>query len=137
MAKRDIPGVIRAEAGAAPRDRGRIACAPGQSENVACDYVFVGVVRAHPVGRMNSFVVKTFEIDRIRTIDGEFSSIDITGDRIDQTEILVLIITAERSGKQDQRETTAVSKGKHFKLAAKMRRIPFKMAFVHFGRDGS
>jgi hypothetical protein len=52
-------------------------------------------MRFHPIGRMNSLVVKTVEINRVRTINGNFARIDIVRDRTDQAEIFVLLIAAE------------------------------------------
>jgi hypothetical protein len=118
MTKSDIGGVIGPEACAADRHAMTIAFAPGEIEYVAHDHVFVGVVRPHPIGRMNRFVVETFQIDGVRAIDGDLACIDIAAHRADQSEIFVLIITAERGWKQNQRKAAAVAEREHFKLAA-------------------
>jgi predicted alpha/beta superfamily hydrolase len=80
---------------------------------------------------MNRFVIETFEIDRVRAIDRDFACIDIAAHRTDESEVFVLIITAERGGKQNQREAAVVAESEHFKLAAQVRRPPFDIAFVH------
>ena len=51
---------------------------------------------------MNRFVVKAVEIDRVRAINGDSSAIDETGDRVDQAEILVLVIAAKGGRKKNQ-----------------------------------
>src|SRR5205823_504651 len=131
MAKRDVSGVISAEARSAYRHPRRMTLASRQIEHIPHNHIFVGVVRAHPIGRMNFFIIKTVEIDRVRTVNGDSSRIDVISDRTDQTEILVLIITAERRRKQNQGKTAPVAEGEHFKLAAKPWRVPLQMTFVH------
>src|SRR6266567_1569683 len=118
MAKSNIGGVIGAEARPANCDAMTIAFAARKIEYVAHDHVFVGVVRPHPISRMNRFIVETFQIDGVRAIDGDFACIYIAAHRTDQAEILILIITAERSGEENQRQTAAVSEREHLKLAA-------------------
>ena len=44
---------------------------------------------------MNRLVVKAVEIDRIGTINRDFTGIDETGDGIDESEIFVLRMAAE------------------------------------------
>ena len=78
VSKGDVAGMIGPEACAADRHAVTIAFSPGQIEYVAHDHVFVGVVRPHPIDRMNRFVVETFQVDRVRAIDGDFAGIDIT-----------------------------------------------------------
>src|SRR5207244_6338838 len=87
--------------------------------------------RAHPVGRMNRFVVEAVQINRVRTINSDFPVIDEPSDRIDETEVLILIIAAKRSRKQNQRKPAAVSKRKHLELPTEPGRVPFQVAFVH------
>src|ERR1700682_4483139 len=132
MTEGDVAGVIGAETGAAHSDAVTIAFPPREIENVPHDYVFVGVVRAHPIGRMNSFIVKTFQIDRIRAVNSEFARIDKAGHGVDQLEIFVLAKIAERSWKQNQRKPSAISKDEHLEIAAQILRVPFDVAFVHF-----
>src|SRR6202165_1285515 len=131
MAKRDVSGVIRAETRTAHRHAMAIAFAPCQIEHVAHDHIFIGVVRAHPVGRMDRFIVETVEIDRVRAINRDFACIDIAANGTDESEVFVLIITAERSGKQNQREAAALAESEHFELAAQIGRVPFNVTFVH------
>src|ERR1700716_2252396 len=99
MTKSDVSGVVRAQTCTAHGHMMTVALAPCVFEYVANDYVFVGVVRFHPIGRMNSFVIKTVEIDRVRAINGHFAGIDIVRDRTDETEIFILVIMAERRWK--------------------------------------
>src|SRR5947209_10528263 len=131
MPERDISGVISAEARSANRDSTSMALASRQIEYVVYDHIFVSVMGFHPIGRMNFFVVKTFEIDRVRAIDGDFAVVDVPGNRIDQTEILGLVIASKRCRKQNQRQPAAVSKGEHFELATEPGRVPFDVALVH------
>ena len=95
MTKSDIGGMIGPEAGAADRDAMTIAFAPCEIEHIPHDHVFVGVMRAHPIGRMNRFVIKTFKIDRVRAIDGDSAGIDVTGNGTDEAEVFVLVVAAE------------------------------------------
>src|SRR6266480_3550355 len=132
MAKGDVGGVISAEARSAHRNARRMTLAPRQIEHVTHDHVFVSIMRFHPIGRMNSFVVKTVEIDRVRAINRNFAGIDIVCDRTDQTEILVLVIPAERRREENQGQTTAIAEGEHFEFAVKPRGMPFEVTFVHF-----
>ena len=80
---------------------------------------------------MNFLVIKAVEIDCVRAINGHFAGIDEIRDRTDQTEILVLIIMAERRRKQNQRQPAAISEGEHFEITAEPRRVPFDITFVH------
>ena len=72
-----LRGVIGAKAGAADCHALTIAFAAREIEHVADDHIFIGVVCAHPVGWMNRFVVKTFQIDRVRAINRHPAGIDI------------------------------------------------------------
>src|SRR5438874_1280639 len=88
-------------------------------------------MRPHSIRWMNRFVVETFEIDRVRAIDRDFSCIDIAANGTDESEVFVLIITAKRRGKQNQRHAAAITESEHLKFAAQVRRVPFDVAFVH------
>src|SRR5437762_8400861 len=99
MAKSDVAGVVGPETSTAHGHSMSMTLAPRQIEHVTHDHVFVSIMRFHPIGRMNSFVVKTVEIDRVRAINRNFAGIDIVCDRTDETEILVLVIPAERRRK--------------------------------------
>src|SRR5438874_9862806 len=94
-------------------------------------------MRPHSIRWMNRFVVETFEIDRVRAIDRDFSCIDIAANGTDESEVFVLIITAERRGKQNQREAAAVTESEHFKLADQIRRPPFDIVFIYFQPSGA
>src|SRR6059058_69600 len=109
MTKRDVARVVGAETRTAHGHPMSMTFAPRVFEYVAHDHVFVSVVSFHPVGRMNSLVVETVEIDRVRAINRDLAGIDVGSDRTDETEIFVLIITAERRRKQNQGQTAAVS----------------------------
>jgi hypothetical protein len=88
-------------------------------------------MRPHPIRGMDRFVVETFEIDRVRALDRDFACVDIAANGTDESEVFVLIITAERRGKQNQRKASAVSELKHDKLAALIWRPPFDVTVVH------
>src|ERR1700719_1584835 len=103
MTKRDVCGVISAQARAANRHARRMAFAPRQIEDVIHNHIFIGVVSPHSIRRMNPFVVKTFEINRVRTVNSQPTGIDVTSNGADQSEILVLVISSERSWKKNQR----------------------------------
>jgi hypothetical protein len=45
-------------------------------------------MRPHPIGGMNRFVIETFEIDRVRAIDGDSAGIDVTGNGTDEAKSL-------------------------------------------------
>jgi hypothetical protein len=90
-----LRGVIRAKTRATHRHAMTIAFAPRQIEYVVDDDIFVGVVRAHTVSGMNSLIVEAFQINRVWAVHRYLSGIDIAGHGTDQTEIFVLVITAE------------------------------------------
>jgi hypothetical protein len=97
VTKRNIRGVVRAEAGPTNCDAMGIAFASREIEHVANDHIFVRVVRPHSVGRVNRFIVKTFEIDRVRAVNSDFAVVDVPCEGTDQPEILVFVITGVRS----------------------------------------
>src|SRR4029077_14148812 len=80
---------------------------------------------------MDRFIVGTFEIDRVRAINRDFACIDIATNGADESEVFVLIITAERRGKQNQREAATAAESEHLELAAQIGRVPFNVTFVH------
>ena len=88
-------------------------------------------MRPHPIGRMNFLIVEAFEIDRVRAVNGDFAVVDVPGNRADETEIFVFVVTGARSRKNDQRETAASAEGEHFKLATEPGCVPFEVTFVH------
>src|SRR6267378_147989 len=77
-------------------------------------------------------MVKTFQIDCVRAVHHNFARIDKRAHRANEAEILVLIVAAERSGKDDQGESIAVSEGEHLKFTTQRRRGPSEVTFVHF-----
>src|SRR5438067_9719503 len=123
--------MISAEARAAHRYAMTMTFAPREIENVVHDDALVGVVGFHSIGWVNVFVVETFEINRVRAVNRDFAVIDVPRDGIDQVEILVLVITAERSWKQNQRQTAAITEREHLKLATEPGRVPLDVTFVH------
>src|ERR1051326_3278590 len=99
MPERDVGGVISAETGPTYGHSMIMAFTARQIENVANDHLFVSIVRPHSVGRMNSLIVETVDIDRVRAVTSNLAIVDIPRDRADQAEILVLEVTSERSRK--------------------------------------
>ena len=95
MTKSNIRRVIGTETGTADCHTMTITFAAREIEHIAHDYIFVRVMCAHPVGWMNRFIVKTFQIDGVRAINRQPARIDITAHRTDQAKIFVLIIAAE------------------------------------------
>src|SRR5215470_180910 len=78
VTKRNIGSVICAQAGTPDCDAMTIAFATCEIEDVANDHIFVRVVSAHPIGRMNRLVVKTLQIDRVGALDGDSPSVDVS-----------------------------------------------------------
>src|SRR5215472_14931582 len=117
MTKSNIRCVISSEARAANRHAMASAFAPREIEHVAYDHIFVRVVGTHSVCRMNRFVIKTLQIDRVGAVNRHFAVVYEPRDRADQPEILVFVITSTRSGEKNQRQTALISKNKHLKLA--------------------
>src|SRR5437588_4076763 len=127
----DVGGVIRAQTCAADPDPVGTAFAPREIKYFMHDNIFVGDVSANAIGRVNRFVVKTVEINRIRAIDGHSVVIHEPGDGIDQSKIFVLMVVAKGGWKNNQRETTAITEEQHLKLAAQVRRPPLDVTFLH------
>src|SRR6266496_4261830 len=107
------------------------AFAPGKIEDVAHNHTFISDVSADAIGGMNGFVVAAVEINRVGAINGDAVVINETGDGIDQAEILVLVITAKRCWKYNQRQTAALPEDQHLKLAAQIWRPPLDVTFLH------
>ena len=131
MPESDVGGVIRAQTCAADSDPVGAAFAPREIEYFTHDNVFVGDVSANAIGRVNRFVVKTVEINRIRAIDGHSVVIREPGDGIDQAKIFVLAVVAKRGWKNNQWETTAITEDQHLELAAQIRGPPLDVTFLH------
>ncbi len=131
MPESDVGGVISAETCAADPDPMGAAFAPREIEHVTRDHVFVGDVSANAIGRVNRFVVKTVEINRIRAIDGHSVVIREPGDGIDQTKIFVLAVIAKGGWKNNQRETAAITENQHLEFAAQIRGPPLDVTFLH------
>src|SRR6266496_5402525 len=101
MTKSNIRSVIGAKTGSADCHTMTGAFTAREIEHVAHDYVFIGVMCAHPIGWMNRFIVKTFPVDCVRAVDRHSARIDIVAHRPDQAKILVLIITAKRGREEN------------------------------------
>src|SRR5437868_13611164 len=133
MTKRDIRGVISAETRAAHRHAMTMTFLPREIEDIIHDDALVGVVRLHPIGRMNRLVVETVEVDRIRAVNRDSSGVDKVSNGPNQSEILVLEIPSERRRIQNQRQAAAVAESEHFKIPAEPRCVRADVTFV----DGS
>ena len=79
----------------------RVAFASREIEHVAHDYIFIRIMCAHPIGWMDRFIVKTFQVDGVRAVDRHSARLDIAAHRADQAKILVLIITSKRGREEN------------------------------------
>ena len=131
MTKGNVGRVISAETGSANCDSMATALPPRKIEHVMHDHIFIGVMSAHTVGRMDWFVVKAFQIDCVRAVHRNSACIDKRAHRANDSEILVLVVTAERSWKDDQRESTAISEGEQLKFTTQPGRVPPEVTFIH------
>src|SRR5882672_11039437 len=95
MTKSNIRSVISTKTGSADCHTMAVTFAVREIEHVAHDYIFIRVMRAHPIGWMNRFIVKTFQVDGVRAVDRHSARVDIAAQRPDQAKILVLIIAAK------------------------------------------
>ncbi len=93
MTKRNVCGVVSAEARAADCHPMSRTFPAREVEHVAHDHVFVRVMGPHSIGRVNRLVVETLLIDRVRAVNCHSPIVDVPRDGADQPEILVLIIT--------------------------------------------
>jgi hypothetical protein len=75
-------------------------------------------MRPHSIGGMNRFIVKTFQIDRIRAVNCDLAIVDVRRYGSDKPKILVFVITGSRRRKNNQRQPALVAGNKHLKLAA-------------------
>src|SRR4029077_3649050 len=64
-------------------------------------------------------------------INRDFACIDIAANGTDESEVFVLMITAERSRKQNQRKAATAAESEHLELAAQIGRVPFDVTFIH------
>src|SRR5262245_6418712 len=95
MTKCNVGRMIRTQTGSANCHTMGVTFPACEIEYVAHNYVLVRIVRAHPIGWMNGFIVKTFQVDGVRAVDRQSACIDIAAHRPDQAKILVLVIMAE------------------------------------------
>src|SRR5437762_1331169 len=131
MTKSNICSVIGTKTGSANCHTMTVTFAAREIEHVAHDYIFVRIVCAHPIGRMNRFLVKTFQVDGVRAVDRHSARVDMAAQRPDHAKILVLIITSKRGWEENQWQSATVSEYKHFEFAVQPRRVPFDVTFVH------
>ena len=96
MAQGNVGRVISAQTGAAHRHPVAGTFAARQVKHIVDDHLVVSVMRPHSVGRMNALVIKTLQVNRIRTVNRAAPGLDVPRDRIDQMKVSVLIISAER-----------------------------------------
>src|SRR5213080_112196 len=125
MPKRNVRGMIGAQTGATNRN------ATCEIEHLAHYHVFVRVVSPHPIGRVNRFVVKTLQIDRVWAANSDSAIVDVPRHGSDQPKILIFVITGTRRGEKNKRQPALIAENKHFKLAAQIWRVPFDVTFVH------
>jgi hypothetical protein len=88
VTKRNISGVICAQASTANRDAMTMALAACEIEHVAHDHIFVRIMSPHSIGRVNRFIVKAFQIDGVRAVDRDFTGVDIGVHRTGQPKSL-------------------------------------------------
>ena len=80
MLEGNVGRVIGAETRAAHAYSMDAGSAPRKIENIMHNDIFIRDVSADAISRMNRFVVKAVEIDRVRAIDSNFAVIDKPGD---------------------------------------------------------
>src|SRR5436309_15693638 len=102
MTKSNICSVIDAKTGSANCHTMTVTFAAREIEHIPHDYIFVRIMRAHPIGWMNRFIVKTFQFDGVRAVDRHSARVDIAAHRPNQAKIFVLVITAKRGRKEYQ-----------------------------------
>lgn len=127
----NIGGVIGAEARSAQPDAMGAAFSAREIEDIMHNHIFIGNMSPDAIGGMNAFVVEAVEIDGVGAINGDAVVIDEPGHRIDQAEILGLMVMAKGRWKNDQRQTAAIPESQHLKLPAQIRRPPFDVTFLH------
>src|SRR5882724_2297087 len=131
--KGNIGRVVSAEAPAADCHLMSRAFAAREVEHVANDHLFECVMGAHSIGRVNRFVVKTLQIDRVWAVDRDFAIVDEPRQGADESQILIFVITGARRREKNQWQPAAVSENEHFKFTAQPRCVPFDVTFVHIG----
>src|ERR1700746_3570941 len=101
MTKSNVRGMIGTKTGSADCHTMTVTFAAREIEHVAHDYIFIRVMCAHPIGRMNRFIVKTLQVDGVWAVDCHSARLDIAAHRPDQAKILVLIITSKRGREEN------------------------------------
>src|SRR4029077_13099321 len=101
MTKSNIRSVIGTKTGSADCHTMTVAFAAREIEHVSHDYIFIRVMCAHPIGWMNRFIVKTFQVDGVRAVDRHSARVDMAAHGSDQAKILVLIITSKRGREEN------------------------------------
>src|SRR4051812_4887205 len=131
MAKSDVGRVIGSQTCAADGNAAGGTFTPREVEDIIDDDVFVGVVRPHPVCRVNAFVIKALKINRIRTVNGDPARLDVTRERPDKAKVLVLIEAPKRRGIKNKGQAPAFAEDEHLKFPAEIRCLPAKIPFDH------
>src|SRR5690242_2324338 len=105
--------------------------APREVEHIVHNHIFISNVGADAIGGMNTFVVKTVEVERVRAINRDAVVIDEPRNRIDQAEVLVLVVTAKGGWKNNQGQPAPATEDERFEFAAQIRRPPFNVTLLH------
>src|SRR6201984_3803780 len=92
MTKSNIRSMIGTKTGSADCHTMTVTFATREIEHVAHDYIFIRVMCAHPIGWMNRFIVKAFQIDGVRAVDRQSACIDMAAHGPHQAEIFVLVM---------------------------------------------
>jgi len=87
-------------------------------------------MRAHPIRRMNCFVIEAIQINRIGAVDRDATAIDEPRDRIDHSKILILVIAAEGGWKNNERKS-ALAERQHLEITAQMGCPPADVTLLH------
>ncbi len=134
VAQGEVDRVVAAEAGAGQAHPAVAGLAHGVGQDVVEDDILVGEVGPDAVGRVDGLVIPALLVDAVGAVDLDPAGVDLVGDRAHEAEVLVLVIAAERGGKQDDR-VARVAEDQHLEFPAQVSRIPADVLFVH-GGDG-
>jgi len=126
--------MISAKTRSADADTMGAGLAPPEIDHIVHNHIFISNVGPDAIGRMNTFVVKTVEVERVRAINRDAVVIDKPRDRIDYAEVLVLVVTAKGGWKNNQGQPAAATEDEHFEFAAQVRRPPFNVTLHRSGR---
>src|SRR5205085_1823218 len=79
--------------------------------------------------------IETVQINGIGTVNRDATALDEPGDGIDQSKILILVITTKGGWKNHERKSAARAKSQHLEIAAQMGRPPSDVTLLH-GEEG-